>query len=57
MGLRNLRSMNFEALKGELKGLYSVGVDYRYRLVFSIEKDTITVAEIIIVEDLSNHYQ
>lgn len=57
IGLRNLRSLNFEALKGNLKGYYSVRVDYKYRLVFTIEKDVITVAEIIVIEDLSNHYQ
>ena len=56
-GLRNLKSLHFEALKGELKGLYSIKVDYRYRLIFTIEKDLITVTEIIVVEDLNNHYQ
>jgi plasmid maintenance system killer protein len=57
IGLRNLRSLNFEALKGEHKGLYSVRVDYRYRLIFGIEKDLITINEIIVIEDLNNHYQ
>jgi len=57
VGLRNLKSLNFEALKGEYKGLYSVRVDYRYRLIFTIEKDLVTVTEIIVVEDLNNHYQ
>ena len=57
VGLRNLRSLNFEALKGEYKGLYSVRVDYRYRLIFTIEKDLITITEIIVIEDLNNHYE
>jgi toxin HigB-1 len=57
IGLRNLKSLNFEALKGKYKGFYSVRVDYRYRLIFSIEKDLITITEIIVIEDLSNHYQ
>lgn len=57
MGLRNLRSLNFEPLKGDLKGFYSVRVDYRYRLIFSIEKDLITITEIIVIEDLNNRYQ
>ena len=57
IGLRNIRSLNFEALKGELKGLYSVRVDYRYRLIFTIEKDLVTIREIIVIEDLNNHYQ
>lgn len=57
VSLKHLRSLNFEALKGELKGYYSVRVDYRYRLLFTIEKDVLTVAEIIVIEDLNNHYQ
>jgi len=56
-GLRNMRSLNFESLKGDLKGYYSVRVDYRYRMVFTIEKDLITISEIIVIEDLNNHYQ
>ncbi len=56
-GLRQLRSLNFEALKGDLVGLYSVRVDYRYRLLFTIEKDLVTITEIIVIEDLNNHYQ
>lgn len=56
-GLRYLHSLNFEALKGNLKGFHSVRVDYKYRLIFSIEKDLITIAEIIIIEYLNNHYQ
>ena len=55
--LRQLRSLNFEALRGDFKGLFSVRVDYRYRLIFSIEKDLITITEIIIIKDLNNHYQ
>jgi proteic killer suppression protein len=57
VGLRHLRSLNFESLKGDLKGFYSVRVDYKYRLVFAIEKDLITITEIIVIEDLNNHYQ
>ena len=57
VGLRQLRSLNFEPLKGKLDGLYSVRVDYRYRLIFSLEKDIITVSEIIVIEDMNNHYQ
>ena len=57
VGLRNLRSLNFEALKGDLKGYYSVRVDYKYRLLFTIEKDLIPISEIIVIEDLNNHYQ
>ena len=55
--LRNLRSLNFESLKGDYAGLYSIRVDIKYRLIFMIEKDQLTISEIIIIEDLSNHYQ
>ena len=55
--LRLFRSLNFEALKGDKKGLYSIRVDLKYRLEFRIEKNKITVSEIIFIEDLSNHYK
>jgi len=55
--LRNIRSLNFEALKGDKKGLYSIRVDLKYRLDFSIEKNRINLSEIIFIEDLSNHYK
>ena len=55
--LRNFRGLNFEALKGDKKGLYSIRVDFKYRLEFSIEKDKIMVHEIILIENLSNHYR
>jgi len=55
--LRNIRSLNFEALKGNKKGLYSIRVDLKYRLEFSIEKNKISLSEIIFIGDLSNHYK
>lgn len=55
--LRLFRSLNFEALKGDKKGLYSIRVDLKYSLEFRIEKNKITVSEIIFIEDLSNHYK
>lgn len=55
--LRQFRSLNFEALKGDKKGLFSIRIDLKYRLEFSIEKNRITLTEIIFVEDLSNHYR
>ncbi|HVV05777.1 MAG TPA: type II toxin-antitoxin system RelE/ParE family toxin [Puia sp.] len=52
------RGLNFEALKGDLKGFYSVRVDYSYRLILALNKDDIlTIAEIITIHDLTNHYQ
>ena len=48
--------LNFEALKGNKKGLFSVRVSKGYRIEFYIEKDEIKIAEIVVVQDLSNHY-
>lgn len=55
--LQQFRSLNFEALKGDRKGLYSVRVNKQYRLEFEIENDTIKLSEIILIEDLSKHYE
>ena len=56
--LRKFKSLNFESLKGNLKGYYSVRVDKQYRLILSIDEDkAITISEILIIEDLSKHYE
>jgi toxin HigB-1 len=55
--LRKFRGLNFEALKGDYKGYYSVRVDLQYRLILSVEKDAVVVTDILIIEDLTNHYQ
>jgi len=52
--LSKFKSLNFEALKGDKKGLYSVRVNDAYRLEFKILKDII---EIVHIEQLSNHYK
>ncbi len=56
-GLKFLSSLNFEALKGNRKGSYSVRVDYRYRLIFRVISEVITLSELIIIDELTNHYQ
>ncbi|MEK6780302.1 MAG: type II toxin-antitoxin system RelE/ParE family toxin [Bacteroidota bacterium] len=55
--LKLFRGLNFEALKGDYKGFYSVRVDYHYRLILGVELDRILVKEVLTVEDLTNHYQ
>ena len=55
--LRKFRGLNFEALKGDFKGFYSVRVDLHYRLILSVEKDSVIVTDILIIEDLTKHYQ
>lgn len=56
--LRSQRGLNFEALKGDFKGYYSVRVDLSYRLILTIDKDyQLAVTDILLVHDLTNHYQ
>jgi len=55
--LSKFRGLNFEALKGDKKGIYSIRVDDGYRLEFSLDRDIIQVTEIAIIEELSNHYK
>jgi proteic killer suppression protein len=56
--IKSIRGLNFELLKGDLKGFYSVRVDYSYRLILTVgPDDRIKVTEVITVHDLSNHYQ
>ncbi len=55
--LSKFRGLNFEALKGRKKGLFSVRVDYGYRLEFKLENDIIQLTEIAIIAELSNHYK
>ncbi|MEI9943282.1 MAG: type II toxin-antitoxin system RelE/ParE family toxin [Chitinophagaceae bacterium] len=55
--LKLFRGLNFEALKGQKRGLYSIRIDKKYRLEFKIEKNVIALSEIVFIEDLSNHYK
>lgn len=56
--VRKLKGLNFEKLKGDLQGYYSVRVNIQYRLILSIEEnDSLVISDIIVIEDLTNHYQ
>ncbi len=55
--LRQQKGLHFEALKGNKKGLYSIRVNKQYRIEFKIENEVITMVEIILIEDLSKHYE
>ncbi|NCI46150.1 type II toxin-antitoxin system RelE/ParE family toxin [Sediminibacterium soli] len=56
--LYNLKELNLEALKGDYKGFYSVRVDQKYRLILSVEAGgTIGISEILVIEELTNHYR
>ena len=53
-----LRSLNYEVLDGDLKGLESVRVNNKYRVLFKSEKieseEVITICNIM---ELTNHYK
>ena len=52
------KGLNFEGLKGDLKGFYSVRVDYIYRLILAVDKnEMIGIAEVLTIHDLTNYYQ
>jgi len=55
--IRQQKGLNFERLKGDLKGYFSVRVDYNYRLILTIENDKIEISKIILIHFLTNHYQ
>ena len=53
--LRQFRSLNFEFLKGNRKGEYSIRLNDQYRLIFEQRgKDEI---EILLVNEISKHYE
>ncbi len=55
--LYQLHALNFESLKGDKAGLFSVRVNNQYRIEFSLETDSeqslLTICNIV---ELSNHY-
>lgn len=55
--LRQFRGLNFEELKGDKKGIYSIRVDLSYRLEFRLQNDVITLTEIATIDDMTKHYQ
>lgn len=56
--IRLQKGLNFEALKGDLRGYYSVRVDYSYRLILTIDLEgTLEITDVIIIHDLTNHYE
>jgi len=57
--LKSFRSLNFEPLKGDLKGNYSIRLNKQYRLIFSIEKEVNGgyIIEVIFISEISKHYE
>lgn len=56
--LKQHRALNFEKLKGDLKGICSVRINKQYRLLFQVvEEGASTKYEILELEDISKHYE
>jgi proteic killer suppression protein len=55
--IQQLKGLNFEFLKGDMKGWCSVRVDLKYRLILSVEGENLITAEALIIEELTNHYR
>lgn len=51
------RSLHFEPLKGERKGEYSIRLNLQYRLLFFIEQGNQLVIEVIVIQEISKHYE
>jgi toxin HigB-1 len=55
LDLRETKSLHFEKLKGkQYEGKYSIRLNDAYRIIFGIDKQGIV--EIILIEEISNHY-
>ncbi|MBE7635070.1 type II toxin-antitoxin system RelE/ParE family toxin [Tenacibaculum finnmarkense genomovar finnmarkense] len=54
-----LKSLNYEKLKGDKKGLESIRVDQKYRIEFisSVEGEEPNCITICSIVELSNHYK
>lgn len=53
--LYQIRSLNYEALKGDLKGLCSIRLGLKYRAIFYEMNDGLVIMGVNFVE-INNHY-
>ena len=51
------RSLHFEPLKGDRKGEYSIRLNLQYRLIFSIAHDNKLLIDILVIDEISKHYE
>jgi toxin HigB-1 len=53
------KSLNFEELKGDREGYYSIRLNKQYRLIFILEeeKEEQIICEIILITEISKHYE
>lgn len=57
--IKQFRSLNFEALKGDRKGYNSIRLNRQYRLLFKIEKEgngDLRI-DIALLTEISKHYE
>lgn len=58
MGLTQYGGLHYEKLQGDKEGLSSVRVNNQYRIEFrEIHEGDKTIAEVVSITDLSNHYK
>jgi len=55
--LNSFRSLHFEPLKGKRQGEYSIRLNLQYRLIFKIEQDNQLVIDLIVIQEISKHYE
>jgi proteic killer suppression protein len=51
------KSLHFEPLKGNRKGEYSIRLNLQYRLIFSKAQDDQLLIEILVINEISKHYE
>lgn len=54
--LYQFKSLNFEALRGNKKGKFSIRVNNQYRIEFTLDNNQQNLITICNITDLSNHY-
>jgi toxin HigB-1 len=52
-----MNSLNFEELKGDKQGTYSIRLNKQFRLEFKLTNEEITLTEIVIIGRISKHYE
>lgn len=51
------RSLHFEPLKGNRKGEYSIRLNLQFRLIFTVATDNQLLIELLVINEISKHYE
>ncbi len=53
------KSLNFEELKGDKEGYYSIRLNKQYRLILSLEeeKNGQFICDVVLINEISKHYE